>query len=66
MVENENQELVQTWLPTRIRVCFDYQKLNVASCKDHFPLSFIDQILERLADHEYYFLDHYSGYNQNP
>ena len=35
--------------------------------KDHFPLPFIDQMLERLARHEYYcFLDGYSGYNQIP
>jgi len=33
--------------------------------KDHFPLPFIDQILERVVGHEfYYFLDGYSGYNQ--
>jgi len=41
--------------------------LNVATRKDHFPLPFIDQMLERLARHEYYyFLDGYSGYNQIP
>jgi hypothetical protein len=33
--------------------------------KDHFPLPFRDQILERVAGHEFYcFLDGYSGYNQ--
>ena len=33
--------------------------------KDHFPLCFMDQILERVAGHEFYcFLDGYSGYNQ--
>ena len=33
--------------------------------KDHFPLSFIDQMLGRLAGNEYLcFLDGYSGYNQ--
>jgi hypothetical protein len=33
--------------------------------KDHFPLPFMDQILERVASHEFYcFLDGYSGYNQ--
>ena len=43
----------------------DYRKLNKATIKDHFPLSFIDQILDRLAGHEfYYFLDGYLGYNQ--
>jgi len=33
--------------------------------KDHFSLPFMDQILEKVASHEfYYFLDGYSGYNQ--
>jgi transposase InsO family protein len=41
--------------------------LNVATKKDHFPLPFIDQMVERLVGHEYYcFLDGYSGYNQVP
>ena len=67
VAENENKELVQTRLPTKIRVCIDYRKLNAATRKDHFPLPFIDQMLERLAGHEYYcFLDDYSGYNQIP
>jgi len=61
----QEKELVQTRLPTKIRVCIDYQKLNVTTRKDHFLLPFIDQILGRLAGHEYYyFLDGYSGYNQ--
>ena len=51
----------------KIRVCIDYHKLNSTTCKDHFHLPFIDQILERLAKHEYYyFLDEYSGYSQIP
>jgi len=67
VVKNDKQELVQTWLPTKIRVCIDYRKLNTATKKDHFFLLFIDQMLERLAGHEYYcFLDGYSGYNQIP
>nr|GEW52529.1 reverse transcriptase domain-containing protein [Tanacetum cinerariifolium] len=52
-------------LPTRLvtgwRVCIDYQKLNEATHKDHFPLPFMDQMLERLAGNEYYcFLDGFS------
>ena len=49
VVENENKELVQTQLPTKIWVCIDYRKLNAATRKDHFSLPFIDQMLERLA-----------------
>lgn len=46
-------------------MCIDYQKLNEAIRKDHFPLSFIDQMLGRLARQSfYYFLDGYSRYNQ--
>ena len=65
VVENEKKELMQTRLLKKIRVCIDYCKLNSATCKDHFPLPFIDQMLERLGGHAcYYFLDGYSGYNQ--
>jgi len=37
VVENDKQELVQTRLPTKVRVCIDYRKLNAATRKDHFP-----------------------------
>nr|GEV72846.1 reverse transcriptase domain-containing protein [Tanacetum cinerariifolium] len=48
-------------------VCIDYRKLNEANCKDHFPLPFMDQMLERLAENQYYcFLDGFSGYFQIP
>nr|GFC66456.1 reverse transcriptase domain-containing protein [Tanacetum cinerariifolium] len=58
VVENEENELVPTRLVTGWRVCIDYCKLNEATQKDHFPLPFMDQMLERLAGNEYYcFLD---------
>ncbi|GJY33320.1 reverse transcriptase domain-containing protein [Tanacetum coccineum] len=45
----------------------DYRKLNDATHKDHFPLPFMDQMLEHLAGNEYYcFLDGFSGYFQIP
>ena len=46
---NEKGEEIQTRLPTKWRVSIDYRKLNAATKKDHFSLSFIDQILDRLA-----------------
>ncbi|GJW34376.1 reverse transcriptase domain-containing protein [Tanacetum coccineum] len=67
MVTNEENELIPTRLVTGWRVCIDYRKLNDATRKDHFPLPFMDQMLERLAGNEYYcFLDGFSGYFQIP
>nr|GFA33197.1 reverse transcriptase domain-containing protein [Tanacetum cinerariifolium] len=67
VVENEENELIPTRLVTGWHVCIDYQKLNEATRKDHFPLPFMDQMLERLAGNEYYcFLDGFLGYFQNP
>nr|GEV11992.1 DNA-directed DNA polymerase [Tanacetum cinerariifolium] len=62
VVENEENELISTRLVTGWRVCIDYRKLNEATRKDHFPLPFMDQMLERLVGNEYYcFLDGFSG-----
>ncbi|GKC95738.1 reverse transcriptase domain-containing protein, partial [Tanacetum coccineum] len=67
IVKNEENELVPTRLVTGWRFCIDYRKLNEATCKDHFPLPFMDQMLERLAGNEFYcFLDGFSGYFQIP
>nr|GEV34653.1 reverse transcriptase domain-containing protein [Tanacetum cinerariifolium] len=67
VIENEENELIPTRLVIGWRVCIDYRKLNEATRKDHFPLPFMDQMLERLAENEfYYFLDGFSGYFQIP
>ena len=64
VVENQDGTQIPTRVVTGWRVCIDYRKLNAATRKDHFPLPFIDQMLERIAGHAYYcFLDGYSGYN---
>nr|GEX70372.1 reverse transcriptase domain-containing protein [Tanacetum cinerariifolium] len=65
VVENEKNELIPTHLITRWRVCIDYRKLNESTRKDHFPLPFMDQMLERLFGNEFYcFLDGFFGYFQ--
>nr|GEZ87302.1 reverse transcriptase domain-containing protein [Tanacetum cinerariifolium] len=62
VVANENNELIPMRLVTGWRVCIDYKKLNDATRKYHFPLPFMDQMLERLARNEFYcFLDGFSG-----
>ncbi|GKA96062.1 reverse transcriptase domain-containing protein [Tanacetum coccineum] len=67
VVANEENELILTRLVTGWRVCIDYRKLNEATRKDHFPLPFMDQMLERLAGNEFYcFLDGFLGYFQIP
>ena len=65
VVKNENNDLVPTRTVSAWCICIDYGKLNKGTRKDHFPLPFIDQMLDRLADPEFYwFLDGYSGYNK--
>nr|GFC27887.1 reverse transcriptase domain-containing protein [Tanacetum cinerariifolium] len=67
VVANKENELIPTRLVIGWRVCIEYKKLNEATRKDHFPLPFMDQMLERLAGNEYYcFLDGFSGYFQIP
>jgi hypothetical protein len=67
VVKNERNELIPQRTVTSWRMCIDYRKLNKATRKDHFPLPFIDEILERLANHSFFcFLEGYSGYDQIP
>jgi hypothetical protein len=65
VIKNDKNELIPTRTVTGWRMCIDYRRLNQATRKDHFPLPFMDQMLERLAGKNFYcFLDGYSGYNQ--
>jgi len=65
VITNEKNKLIPSRTITRWCMCIDYRKLNSVTRKDHFPLPFMDQILERVVGHEFYcFLDGYSGYNK--
>jgi hypothetical protein len=65
--ENDVGEQIPVRLANGWRVCTDFRKLNNATRKDHFPLPFIDQMLERLAGHKYYcYMDGYSGFLEIP
>ncbi|RDY09142.1 hypothetical protein CR513_06540, partial [Mucuna pruriens] len=65
IAKNWHAEMVLNRIQNSWRVCIDYRKLNLATRKDHFPLPFIDQVLEKLVrKSHYYILDEYSGYMQ--
>ena len=64
MVENESNELISTRTVMGWTICMDFRKVNKATRKDHFPLPFMDQMLDRLARHSFfYLLNGYHGYN---
>jgi hypothetical protein len=64
MITNKKNELIPIRTITGWHMCIDYRKINAMTRKDHCPLPFMDQILERVAGHEFYcFLNGYSGYN---
>ena len=51
--DNNEKKLIPTRTITGwcMCMCIDYRKLNSMTRKDHFPLPFMDQILERVAGH---------------
>ena len=65
MVHTEKGEEIPTHPTTGWRVCIDYRRLNEVTWKDHFPLPFMDHLLERISSYPFYcFLDDYSRYFQ--
>ena len=67
VVPNDKDELIPQRIITGYRMVIDFRKLNKAPRKDHYPLPFIDQMLERLSKHTHFcFLDGYSGFSQIP
>ena len=64
---NEKGKHVAKQIEGGWHMCIDYRKINKETRKDHFPLPFIDQMLELLARHPYFcYLDGYSGFFQIP
>jgi hypothetical protein len=65
VVPNENNELIPQRVLVGYRMCIDFRKVNKVTKKDHYPLPFIDQMLERLSKKTHFcFLDGYSGFSQ--
>jgi hypothetical protein len=64
-VPNENNELIPQRVVVGYRMCIDFRKVNKVTKKDHYPLPFIDQMLERFSKKTHFcFLDGYSGFSQ--
>jgi len=65
VVKNERNVLICIGTVTDWRMCINYRKLTDATRKDHFPLPFLDQILEQLAGYSFFcYIDGYSGFFQ--
>jgi hypothetical protein len=55
VVPNENNELIPQRVVVGYRMCIDFRKVNKVTKKDHYPLPFIDQMLERLSKKTHFF-----------
>src|SRR4051794_8962314 len=65
VVPNDNDELIRQRVIVGYRMCIDFRMINKFTKKYHFPLPFIDQMLERLSKKtHFFFLDGYSGFSQ--
>jgi hypothetical protein len=67
IVPHDKNELIPQRIITGYRMVIDFRKLNKATRKYHYPLRFIDQMLERVSKHTHFcFLDGYFGFSQIP
>ena len=55
VVPNDKNELIPQRIVTGYRMVIDFRKLNKVTRKHHYPLPFIDQIVERLSKHTDFF-----------
>jgi hypothetical protein len=49
----------------KLRICVDFQKFNIATKKNPYPLAFTKEVLDMVARHEVYsFPNGFLGYHQ--
>ena len=53
VVRTEKNVLILSRTVIRWRICIEYRKLNKATHIDHFPIPFLDRMLNKLAGHDY-------------
>ena len=65
VVPNDKNKLIPQRIVIGYRMVVDFRKLNKATTKDHYPLPFVDQMLERLSKHTHFCFPYgYSGFSQ--
>src|SRR3954467_12252598 len=65
VVPNDKNELILQRIVIGNRMCIDFRNLNKATRKEHYPLPFFDQMLERLSKNtQFCYLDGYSSFAQ--
>ena len=55
VMKNDEGKLVHVRVQNGWRMCIDFRKLNDVTKKDHFPILFINQMIERLARKPFFF-----------
>src|SRR5215216_5296432 len=67
VVPNDKNELISQRIVIGYRMVIDFRKLNKATRKYYYPLTFIDQKLERPSKHTHFcFFDGYYVFSQIP
>jgi hypothetical protein len=57
VINNEKNKLIPQWTVTGWWMCIDYWKLNKASWIDYFLLPFIEEMIQRLANNSFFYLE---------
>ena len=64
-IQNDKDEVLPTRTITEYKICVDFRKLNNITIKEHQPLPFMEQIIDRITSNSYYcLLDAYSGFSE--
>ena len=64
-IQNDKDEVLPSRTITEYKMCVDFRKLNKITIKEHQPLPFMEQIIDRITSNSYYcILDANSGFSQ--
>ena len=55
-IQNDKDEVLPSRTITEYKMCVDFRKLNKITIKEHQPLLFMEQIIDRITSNSYYCL----------